>query len=223
MTFSTLVVDLDDTLYPASSGLWALLRSRIEVFVACKLHLSRAEARRTREQLFRQYGTTMRGLQAMYQVDEEEFLKFVHDVPLWNFIRPDPRLRQVLSAYPQRKVIFSNADTRHVRRVLNTLDLADCFEQIVDILDLGPYCKPMPEAFAILQSRLGEPLNHCVLVDDSVSNLAAAHQQGMHTVRVGGGPRLAGIDASISSLLELPRVLPDDSQPGRGWVRGEVD
>jgi putative hydrolase of the HAD superfamily len=208
MAFSTLVIDLDDTLYPASSGLWALLRSRIEVYVACKLHLSRTEARRRRDALFRQYGTTMRGLQAAYQIDEEEFLKFVHDVPLWNFIRPDPRLHQVLAAYPQRKVIFSNADSRHVQRVLNALELDDCFEQIVDIIAIDPYCKPMPESFAILQQRLGEPLDRCVLVDDSPANLVAAHLLGMRTVRIGSGPAPAGIDASIPSMLELPHVLP---------------
>ena len=207
MSFSTLVLDLDDTLYPASSGLWTLLRSRIETYVACKLHLTSVEARRLRDQLFRQYGTTMRGLQAVYQIDEEEFLKFVHNVPLWNFIQPNPQLKQVLSAYPQRKVIFTNADTRHVQRVLKVMDLEDCFDQIVDIIAIGPYCKPMPESFKILQDRLGVSLLDCVLVDDSTPNLVAAHMLGMRTVRVGRGPSPAGIDASIPSLLELPLVL----------------
>ncbi len=211
MAFSTLVIDVDDTLYPADSGLWTLMRSRIEIFVACKLRLTRVEARRRRDQLFRQYGTTMRGLQAAYHIDEDEYLKFVHDVPLWNFIHPNPRLCQVLSAYPQRKVIFTNSDARHVRRVLAALDLADCFELVVDILDIGPYCKPMPESFEILQKRLGQPLSQCVLVDDSLPNLMAAHLLGMHTIRVGSGPRPAGIDASITSMLELPEVLPVNS------------
>jgi FMN phosphatase YigB (HAD superfamily) len=30
----------------------------------------------------------------------------------------------------------------------NRLQVADCFDGIVDILDVSPYCKPMPEAFA---------------------------------------------------------------------------
>jgi FMN phosphatase YigB (HAD superfamily) len=51
-----MLIDLDDTLYPASSGLWALMRSRIDLYVSTRLHLSWDETRLVREQLFQKYG-----------------------------------------------------------------------------------------------------------------------------------------------------------------------
>jgi putative hydrolase of the HAD superfamily len=56
MTCTTMLIDLDDTLYPASSGLWALMRSRIDLYVSTRLHLSWDETRLVREQLFQKYG-----------------------------------------------------------------------------------------------------------------------------------------------------------------------
>ncbi len=203
-----LLVDLDDTLYPATSGLWALMRRRIEVYVSTRLHLSIPETRRMCDDLFRNYGTTLRGLQILYRVDEREYLKFVHDVPLWNFSEPDPHLKTLLESCPQRKVIFTNGDAQHARRVLRTLGLESCFDQIIDICVMAPYCKPMPEAFAILLNKIGEPPEACLLLDDSLANLLAARALGMQAIRV--GPAAAGFQA-ISSLHHLPTVLSNKS------------
>ena len=35
----------------------------------------------------------------------DEYLAYVHDVPLKDVLQPDPLLRQVLQKYPQRKII----------------------------------------------------------------------------------------------------------------------
>ena len=85
MPYSTLFIDLDDTLYPADSGVWKAIRERIDLYVMEKFHLPLEDARVRRQELFLRYGTTMRGLQAEYQVNEDEYLAFVHDVPLIKF------------------------------------------------------------------------------------------------------------------------------------------
>ncbi len=132
------------------------------------------------------YGTTMRGLQAEYHVNEDEYLAFVHDVPLLDFLRPNPGLCQMLQAYPQRKVIFTNADSNHARRVLAVLGLSACFQQIIDIKAMSPYCKPMQEAFRIALEMAGESdPARCVLVDDQAHNVRAAREFGMHAIRIG--------------------------------------
>ncbi len=207
MTITTLLIDLDDTLYPADCGLWEAIRRRIDLYVSNKFNLSPAEANDLRRNLFLKYGTTLRGLQTVYKVDAEEYLAFVHDVPLNQYIQPDPALRQALLACPQRKAIFTNADVPHARRVINVLGLDGLFEQIIDIHAFDPYCKPMPEAYTIALNLLGETPQRCMVVDDSLPNLATAHSLGMRTVWVSNKPPLPQIDAAIPAVSHLPGVL----------------
>jgi putative hydrolase of the HAD superfamily len=210
MPYSTLFIDLDDTLYPADSGVWMAIRQRIDLYVMEKFHLSLADARVRRQKLFLKYGTTMRGLQAEYHVNEDEYLAFVHDVPLLEFLRPNPGLCHMLQNYPQRRVIFTNADANHARRVLAVLGLSDCFQQIIDIKTMSPYCKPMQEAFRIALEKAGEAdPARCVLVDDQAHNVRAARAFGMHAIRI--GPLEPDFETStISRLDDLPSVLPWD-------------
>ena len=63
-----------------------------------------------REQYFKMYGTTLRGLEERHNVDKEDFLAFVHDLPLQDFLNPDPVLREVIASLPTRNLIFTNAD-----------------------------------------------------------------------------------------------------------------
>jgi pyrimidine 5'-nucleotidase len=220
MLFSTLLIDLDDTVYSRDSGVWQAIRQRIDLYVAEKFHLSLNEAVRRRQDLFLRYGTTMRGLQAEYSIDEDEYLAFVHDVPLTRFLQPDPDLCCMFRRYPQRKVIFTNADVHHARRVLTVLNLEDCFEQIIDIKAMAPYCKPMPTAFQIALTTIGETdPARCVLVDDSPNNIQAARALGLFAIRVGTSEPDPNANATISRLADLPEVFPvGSSQKIRGCL-----
>ncbi len=217
MDYTTFFVDLDDTLYPASSGLWLAIRRRINLFVAQKLSLPLEEATSVQLGLFRKYGTTLRGLQAMYQVDEEEYLKFVHDVPLSDYIGPDPGLKETLLAYPQEKIIFTNADRSHARRVMAALGLEDCFAEVIDVHSFYPYCKPMPEAFQATFSLLDVNPRQCVLIDDTLSNLVTAKAFGMRTIWITEKPPAPAADDIIPALKDLPSVIspgPNGRKPG---------
>lgn len=208
MVFSTLLIDLDDTVYPADSGIWQAISERIDLYVAQKFQLSREDACQLRQRLFLRYGTTMRGLQAEYHLDEDEYLAFVHHVPLADFLQPDPVLCGVLRQYPQRRVIFTNADTLHAQRVLNVLGLGDCIDLIIDVKAMAPYCKPMPEAFRIVLEKVNETdPARCVLVDDQTHNIRTARALGMYTIRIGDTPDPEA-HATIARLADLPCVLP---------------
>lgn len=208
MRFTTLFFDLDDTLYPADSGLWPVIRERISLFMHEKLGLSWQEIPALRLHLFQTYGTSMRGLQKIYNIDEKEYLDFVHDIPLSKYIRPIAGLRQVIESYPQRKWIFTNADRNHAGRVLKTLNLEGCFEEIIDILTIAPYCKPMTEAFQIALTTSGEPdPRRCVLIDDMAANLVEAHRLGFFTIHVGNHAPANDFDANIRTLIDIPSVL----------------
>jgi putative hydrolase of the HAD superfamily len=208
MPFSTFLIDLDDTVYPFDSGVWQAIRARIDLYVQLHFHLGPAEARVLRQDLFNRYGTTMRGLQAEYAIDEDEYLAFVHDVPLDQILRPAPELAGMLADYPQRKLIVTNANTAHAHRVLGVLGLTGCFERIIDIKAMAPYCKPMPQAFQRILEQCGESdPARCVLVDDSAGNVQGARAAGFFAVRVAPQPDPAA-HATITRLADLPRVLP---------------
>jgi pyrimidine 5'-nucleotidase len=213
MRYTTIFVDLDETVYPTSSGVWDAVAERIEQFMLEQLQLSHAEVPALRYHLYQTYGTTLRGLQAQYQVNMQDYLDYVHHVPLDQLLRPDPQLREVLLRYPVPKIIFTNADRAHAGRVIDRLALQGCFQGMVDIYDLAPYCKPMPEAYQVALAAAGEgDPRRCVFIDDSPRNLQAARDLGFYTVQV-GEPKAgfthppAVAHAAVYRLHDLPAVL----------------
>lgn len=208
MPITTFLVDLDDTLYPPSSGIWDLIGERIELFIHDRLGLAWEEIPALRKDFFNKYGTTMRGLVVNYAIDPEDYLKFVHEVPIEDLIGPDPQLTAVLSSFPQNKVIFTNADERHARRVLRALQLEPVFDQIIDVRQVTPFCKPQPEAYLLALKLAGEALpQNCLVVDDAPRNLSAAAALGFPTVLVGPAQAGPGINYTIPTLKELASVM----------------
>jgi len=208
MHFSTFFFDLDETLYPASSGLWEAIRGRINLYLRERMGFTPEEIDARRESYFRKYGTTLRGLQANYQVDMEDYLAFVHAIPLKEYIHPDPALRTMLERLPGRKFIFTNADRSHATRVMNVLGVADLFESILDVHVIAPYCKPEPGAFELALKAAGGPDPHqCVLIDDQARITRAARQLGFYAVLMGKDSVSPDADAVIASLKDLPLAL----------------
>lgn len=205
-----LVFDLDDTLYSPESGLWHAIGDRINLFIQQRLDLPPVEASRLRDQLFNQYGTTLRGLEASFGIDAAEYLAFVHDVPLHQFLKPDPVLRQILSSLPFRKIIFTNGDRAHAGRVLSALNVADCFDGIIDVMDIAPFCKPMPESFHLaVKIAAVKDLSRCVIFEDSPRNLTAARSLGLFTVQVGKNGTSSPAHLQINTIHDLPAIFTD--------------
>jgi putative hydrolase of the HAD superfamily len=208
MRFTILFFDLDDTLYPNTSGLWQAIKARINLYMVERLGIPDKDAPALRESYFKMYGTTLRGLQARHNVDVEDFLAFVHDLPLADYIQPDPIQREVIASLPSRKLIFTNADANHARRVLAALDLGDLFERIVDIHAVAPYCKPMPESFAIAQELADEPdPRKCVMIDDLPRTTRAALNVGMAGILYGTEEPTAEASGVFKDWTHLPILL----------------
>ncbi len=209
MRFNTFFFDLDETLYPSSTGLWQVMRERINAYMHERLGFSPEQIEALREQYFRDYGTTLRGLQANHQVDMDDYLAYVHDVPLEKYLRPDPRLRAALEGLRARKFIFTNADCAHAERVTRALGLEGVFEACIDVHAIAPYCKPMPEAFEKALAAAGNPdPRACVLLDDQARITRAARALGMYTVLVGRDDPGPDADLALLSLTDLPDRLP---------------
>jgi len=211
---TTFFIDLDDTIYPASSGIWTMIRDRMSQYMHDRLGLPWEQIPALRRTLFETYGTTMRGLQATYQIDTQDFLAYVHDVPVREILHPDPELKRVLLSFPQRKIIFTNADAHHAVRVLDALQLRECFESIVDIVQIAPACKPQPVSFQTALRIAGEnDPGSCLFIDDSPHNLAAAKTIGFITMLVGASSPHPAAHYTADRLIDMDVVLSDFRYP----------
>lgn len=137
-----LLFDLDDTLYPLSSGLAQACLQNIKDYMVEKLGIDRSKIPALCDLLYKNYGTTMAGLRAIgYDFDYDEYHSFVHGRLPYDNLKPDPVLRNLLLSLPYRKVIFTNADKVHAAKVLKKLGLEDCFGGIICFETLNPIHK----------------------------------------------------------------------------------
>ncbi|MBN1659705.1 MAG: pyrimidine 5'-nucleotidase [Anaerolineae bacterium] len=200
--------DLDDTLYPRTAGVMGQIRVLILKYMEERLGLATEEANALRREYLKTYGTTMRGLQAHHGIDPGEYLNFVHDMPLHEYIAPNPALDEALAAIPQKKVIFTNASRGHAERVLEVLDIRHHFDRIVDVSDMDYLSKPEPSSYRRICDMLGQRPEACVLVEDVARNLQPAKELGMVTVLVGEGQEGAeGVDYVISRIEEIGELM----------------
>lgn len=203
---TTLLIDLDDTIYPTSLNIWPLFMAQINSYLTDILGVPKEEARALQYRLFKQYGTTLRGLQVEREVDMHDYLDYVHNVDLSDYMQPDPALRQALESLPQTKWIYTNASVAHAENVLNLMNLRDLFEGIIDVVATAPYCKPEVGSYEIALNLIGNPKpENCLFVDDRSDNLDTARALGIHTLQV--KPMPDGDHPSVSHLIQLPDYM----------------
>ena len=162
-----------------------------------------------RERYYHTYGTSLRGLQVDYGIDANEYLDFVHDVPITDFIHPDLELQKILAKLPINKVIFTNANKAHSNRVLNALGIEQFFSAVIDVVDMDPYCKPYPEAFKTAMQLIGDlDPSHYILFDDSLSNVRTATNLGMSAIQVSPSSTNCDGITQINHIHEIVSVIP---------------
>ncbi len=200
--------DVDETLYPPEAGVLRAVDRRIERFLVERMGMGHAEAMRVRADYLQHYGTTLGGLLAHHAVDPEDYLAYVHDVPVEELLQPSATLDRVLAELPWEPVIFTNADRRHAERVLAALGIRSRFRLIFDIGGMGYRQKPDPVVYERVLAALAVPGKACLLVEDSLRNLLAGKACGMTTVWVSAGaaPR-DGVDYCIAEVAGIASVV----------------
>ena len=212
------IFDLDNCLYPASSGLFSLIDERMGAYIQRLLDCDANEARRVQKAHFHEHGTTLAGLMKTLDVDPHHFLDDVHAIPL-DRVQADDALAAALSRLPGRRYVFTNGDAPYARRVLEAIGVGSHFDDLHDIhaSELRP--KPDPHGYELLCERFGIDPTHALLVDDMAQNLKPAKQLGMTTVWVDNGSEHGShgaedrfIDYRIGSVAEwLESILGEKS------------
>jgi putative hydrolase of the HAD superfamily len=207
--FEYILFDLDETLYPREAGLMEAISQRILLFMTQKVGMPADDALEKKRYYYQNHGTSLQGLIAEYNIDPLEYLKFVHDLNLQDYLRPSPPLDVMLREIPLHKVIFTNADLAHTERVLEALQVRPHFDQIIDIDALNYHCKPDPLAYRLVLDLLGVPGERCIMVDDTARNLLPAKDLGMVTILVDSESKTSAIDYVVPTIFHVGRVLKD--------------
>jgi putative hydrolase of the HAD superfamily len=204
--FKFILFDLDDTLYPCSNGLMGEVGRRIQTWLCDHLALSWEDAVALRRKYYHQYGTTLGGLIAEHDVDAHDYLVYVHDIPLEEYIGPNPALDAMLAGIPLRRVVYTNATAEYARRVLGVLGVNGHFEQVIGIEEVGLLNKPYQEAYERVLVRLNAWGPECIMVEDAARNLRPAKMLGMTTVLVNASPDWS-VDYVVGDVLQVGRVV----------------
>jgi putative hydrolase of the HAD superfamily len=182
----TWLFDLDNTLYPLESGLGVDISARITDYVERLTGLPRDAASRLQKRYLDEHGLTLRGLMLNHDVDPDEFHAVFADLSLEALSR-DEALIAAIERLPGRRLIFTNADDGHARRVMARLELDCLFDDVFHIANADFEPKPSPQAFARLISAHAIAPATTAFFEDRAMNLAPAAELGMTTVLVGLG------------------------------------
>jgi len=201
------LIDLDETLYEPGGALIRSVDARITLYTAIHTGLPWPRADELRRDLWREFGTTARGLNFRFDLEEGELYRFAVDsVDPAEHVVPDPVLDEALSRVPAPCYIFTNATLRYTQRVLGALGVSDRFSGIFSIESARHHPKPAPLFYRKVLEALGLPAEQVALVEDNARNIAPAQAMGMRCLYVGRGAAPEGV-VRVASIRDVPEAL----------------
>ena len=217
------LLDLDNTLHDALQVIFPRINRAMTEFLARELELEHETANALRTQYWRRYGATLLGMIRHHGTDPHHFLREAHPFPdLRQIVRRDLRLVHALRRMPGRRIVVTNAPLHYASEVVRALGIRSQIESIVSIeaMFFAGRLQPKPSRPMLrrLVASLRVPASRCMLVEDSIVNLAGARHVGLRTVLVTGishrsqhpsrraraGPSRR-IDVQVQSVAHLPR------------------
>jgi len=177
------VFDLDNTLYPPESDLFAQIDRRMTQYVSELLDLPPDDARKIQKAYYAEHGTTMSGLMQEHNIEPDSYLDFVHDIDL-SPLSVDQALQGAIEGLPGRKIVFTNGSRGHANRVLAARGLSGIFDDIIGIEDTGFVPKPQPSAYTHLLNTVKVDPHQAAFIEDMARNLEPAHALGFVTILV---------------------------------------
>lgn len=175
------IFDLDNTLYPEDTNLFARVSKRMTLFIQKEFNLEEEPARDLQRKMFKQYGTTMRGLMTEYDMDPEIFLHFVHDIDVSD-MQVDMELKDLLGKLPGRRFIYTNGSVAHAKNITNQLGIKNLFEDVFDIVASNFLPKPASQPYDDMVIKFSVDPTRSVMIEDMAKNLRPAADLGMTTV-----------------------------------------
>ena len=145
------------------------------------------------------------------KANEEEMLELATRKNSWfveylNNMTPDEVFPGVITFLEQLKSkgikIALGSASKNARRALQNIEMVEKFEIIVDGTMVSK-AKPDPEVFITAANRLGLSPHDCIVFEDAVAGVQAAHNGGMKCIGVGDPQILNEAEIVISTFENL--------------------
>jgi putative hydrolase of the HAD superfamily len=206
-----LLFDLDETLYPSSSGMVGEISRRMTSYVSQYLKVDEDRAARLRSELSQKHGTTLTGLMTEHNfTDPEAYLEFAHPTDVGRYLHKDPELASALRSIALPKSILTNAPQEHALRILEYLEIPHLFERIFDIRTNDFRGKPAKEVYHHVLSELDRKASEVLFIDNRIDYLLSYQEIGGKILWVAeADPKISPPEglARIAHIKELPKFL----------------
>ena len=183
---NTWIFDLDNTLYSADSGIFQQVHQLMGEFISNNLNLEISEAKKLQSKYYKQHGTTLRGMMDNHDVDPDYFLDEVHRLD-YSIVGPNQLLNDELEKLEGRKIIYTNANEKHVLDVLKRINLSDYFDEIFDIKLANYIPKPEIKPYEQIIELFKIDASRSAMFDDIAKNLVPAKKVGFTPVWIDAG------------------------------------
>jgi len=201
--------DLDNTLHDASSHIFPQINRAMREYIERHLGVDEQEATRLRQTYWDRYGATLTGLVRHHGIDPRHFLHETHRFEnLEQMAIFERGLEAMLRRLPGRKIIFSNAPRHYTEAILRLAGIRRQFSAVYSIEQLRYRPKPAVAGFLRILRRERLDARRCVMVEDTLANLATARRLGMKTAWVSAGLRRSPLaDVRLSRVTRLPQFI----------------
>lgn len=132
-------------------------------------------------------------------------------------LAPVPHIFETLDRLSQRICVASSGTPTRIRSSLGTTGLLGRFDPHLFSAMQVERGKPAPDLFLFAAAQMNTPPARCVVIEDSVPGVTAAHAAGMTVVGFTGGShcrpgdadrlRVAGAAIVIGDMRELPGLI----------------
>lgn len=207
------LLDLDNTLYPASGGMHEGITNRMMNFIASFLDVPLETAIKIRKEALPKYGTSLEWLKEEHNLtDEQTYFDTVHPPNELEELQKDPQLREYLLSLNLPLTLLTNAPTSHANRVLDFFNIRDIFTGIYDLNYHKGVGKPHPRTFKTTLEASGFTVEETLFVDDHPKYVRGYKEIGGKSVIVDEKGTLAEMAKSegfghIRTIYELKAVL----------------
>jgi len=203
-----ILFDIDNTIYSKKTGLQNQIIEKAKAFIKIITNFELQDIDLLIKQLNDRYGTILSGLIKEFKIDPEEFIKYVFDIEICNFLVEDIKLKKILTKIPCRIFAFSNSPKEYIEKILHCLGISDCFDGIYDRRFFNYGSKSEPVVYKKVIDDLKVSSSDCILVDDKASNISIAKKLGMQTIWLNENnlPDMNDADFIISNILEIKKI-----------------
>jgi HAD superfamily hydrolase (TIGR01509 family) len=122
-------------------------------------------------------------------------------------LRPIPNIAAVLDTLQCKICVASSSRPDRLKFALSLVGLYDRFHPNVFSAVEVARGKPAPDLFLHAAARMGATATHCLVVEDSLPGIAAAHAAGMTALGFAGGSHCRPGHAARLSAAGAPMVI----------------